>query len=445
MDIALMIKQLSEAVVGLPLLIIVIGVSIFYTIALHGIQFRYFLTAFKATLFPSQKGEHTEGQMSPFHAFMGTINSNLGNGSIAGMGTALFLGGPGAALWVVIFGLILMSVRFAEVYISVLYGMKSDKKSVLGGPMVYLKDVPGGKFLPHVYAVFCLVYGLLGGCSFQANSIQVSLKTTWGISPFVSGGLLFVFVLYILCGGAQRIIKISLSLVPLKVLVFLVSTAAILMYHCAALPAAFSLIISSGLGMNAFVGGVVGFSLQQAITAGMTSSIFATESGLGSAAILFGSTGSNDPIQSGLMGMVSTFLSMLTGFIVALCIVVSGVWNSGLNSTALTIAAFETVFGNFAGWIVSFLSITFGFGVLVSFAYISRSIWLFITNNRFPQAFIALYSLFTLGGALATVVIVWDLINIAVAGTLLINLFGIVMLLPSIRTTLLNQLRNYRA
>jgi AGCS family alanine or glycine:cation symporter len=338
-----------------------------------------------------------------------------------------------------------MSVRFAEVYISALYGMRSRSNSALGGPMLYLKDVAGGKYLPWVYAVFCLTFGLLGGNAFQANSIQVSLTTTWGISPVVSGVLLFIFVLYILLGGAERIVKISLTIVPVKVLVFVVSACAVLVYHAAALPDAFYLIVSSALGMKAFAGGIIGFTLQQVIRAGMTSAIFATESGLGSAAILFGSTGSTDPIQSGLMGMISTFLSAFAGFIVALCIVVSGVWNSGLNSTALTIASFETVFGSAGGWIVSFLSVSFGFGVLVSYAYIARTVWLFLTSNRYEGLFVAVYSLCTLAGALATVVLVWDLINIAVAATLLINLFGILYLLPVIRPELMNNLKNYKA
>jgi len=443
MNIELLVKQISEIMVGWPLMIYVIIISIIYTIALYGIQFRYFFSSWKATLSPSG-GDQQAGDMSPFQAFINTINSNLGNGSIAGMGTAIYAGGPGAALWVIIFGFILMAIRFAEVYISALYGMNKKTAGSLGGPMLYLQDVPGKTFLPYLYAFFCLTFGLLGGNAMQANSITLSLLTTWGIPSFVSGIILFLFVLYILLGGAERIIKISLAIVPIKVIVFVVSTLAILLYHYHAIPNALYLIIVSGVGLKAFGGGVLGFSLQQTISAGMTRSIFATESGLGSAAILFGSTGSKDPIQSGLMGMLSTFLSTCTGFLVALCIIVSGVWNSGFNSTALTIAAFNTVFGSLGGWIVSFLSVSFGFGVLVSYAYIAHMVWLFLTNNRFHSGFIAVYSLFTLGGAMASVGLVWDLINIAVALTLIINLYGVLILLPKMRPLLLQQLRQYK-
>ncbi len=444
MNIPLLVKQISDAAVGWPLMIFVVAISLVYTIALKGVQFRYFFTAWKATLCPSRSSE-TSGDMSPFQAFVNTINSNLGNGSIAGMATAIYAGGPGAAFWVIIFGFILMSVRFAEVYISALYGMREKTTSTLGGPMLYLKDVVGGSVLPYLYAVFCLLFGLLGGNAMQANSIQVSLNATWGIAPLVSGVVLFAFVLYILFGGAQRIVAISLAIVPVKVAVFVIASGAVLLYHCKAIPSALYMICANGLGMSAFAGGVIGFSLQQIISAGMTRSVFATESGLGSAAILFGSTGSTDSIQSGLMGMVSTFLSTCTGFIVALCIVVAGVWDSGLNSTALTVAAFDTVFGHFGGWIVSFLSVSFGFGVLVSYAYIARVVWFFLTNNRYPLMFTVVYSLCTFAGAVSSVALVWDLINIAVAGTLFINMCGLLFLLPKIKKELLEQLHSYKA
>jgi AGCS family alanine or glycine:cation symporter len=445
MNLVELVKQVSDYAVGWPLMIYVVAISIIYTITLRGIQFRYFFTALKSAVFPSPKENQQEGDMTPFQAFINTINSNLGNGSIAGMGNAIFLGGPGAALWVVIFGFILMSVRFAEVYISTLYGAKATEKTTLGGPMLYLKEVPGGAYLPYVYAAFCIVFGLIGGNAIQSNSIAVSLSATWGIAPLISSVALFAFVLYILFGGAQRIVKISVTIVPVKVIVFVIATFAILLFHYKTLFSALMLIIKSGFGLQAFGAGVIGFSLQQIIAAGMSRSIFATESGLGSAAILFGSTGNDDAIQNGFMGMTSTFISTCVSFIVALCIVASGVWNSGLDSTALTIASFDTVFGTYGGWIVSFLSVTFGFGVLVSYAYIVRAAWLFLTNDRFAAVFTVVYSLCAFGGAVAAIELVWSLCSIAIAGVLFINLYGLLMLLPTIKTDLLNKLDSYKA
>jgi AGCS family alanine or glycine:cation symporter len=445
MEFPQLIEKIGIAVTGLPLMVYVIIISLIYTVALRGIQFRYLLTALKATVAPSEKAAHTGGEVSPFHAFINTINSNLGNGIIAGVATAIYAGGPGAAFWFFVFGFILMGVRFGEVYLSTYYASQASKKTTLGGPMLYLQHVPGGAYLPFIYAFFCVFYGLIGGNIIQANSMAVSLSATWGVAPLFSGIALLAFVLYILFGGAQRIVKISVSIVPVKVVVFMASTIAILLFHYKSLIPALYLIVSSGLGLQAFGGGILGFTLQQMISAGMSRSIFSTESGLGSAAIMFGSTGSDDAVQNGFMGMVSTFISTILGFIVALCIVVSGVWSSGLNSTALTIAAFDTVFGAYGGWIVSFLSISFGFGVMVSYAYVVRSAWLFVTNNRFNYGFMAVYSICAFFGALATVDLVWSLADIIIAIMLVINLYGLLVLLPKIRANLFNQLRNYRA
>jgi AGCS family alanine or glycine:cation symporter len=445
MDFIQLIQQLSELISGWPIMIYIIAISFIYMVALHGIQFRYFFTALKATVCPSLKENQLIGEVSPFHAFINTINSNLGNAIIAGVATAIYAGGPGAAFWFVIFGFILMSVRFAEVYLSTLYASQATEKITLGGPMLYLRFVPGGAYLPFLYAFFCIFYGLISGNLIQANSIAISLTTTWSVPPLFTGMALLAFVTYIFCGGAERIVKISVGIVPIKVIVFMLSSIAILVFHYQSLLSALYLILINAFGLPAFGGGVIGFSVQQIIAAGMSRSIIATESGLGSAAILFGSTGNNDAIQNGFMGMISTFISTCIGFIVALCIVVSGVWNSGLNSTALTIAAFDTVFGMYGGWIVSFLSISFGLGVMVSYAYIVRSAWLFVTKNRYAHLFMIVYSLSAFGGALASVNLVWYLADIILVIMLLINLYGLLMLLPKIRIKLLNDLRFYKA
>ncbi len=443
-NLAEVVQQISNFVVGWPLMIYVITIGLFYTIALRGIQFRYFFTALKTAVCPTKKNQPT-GDVTPVQAFLNTINSNLGNGTIAGMGNAIFLGGPGAALWVIVFGFILMSVRFAEVYLSTIYGGKITQKNILGGPMLYLKDIPGGAFMPTIYATLCLLFGLIGGNLMQANSVAVSLAATYGITQLTSGIALLLFVLYILFGGAQRIVKISVAIVPLKVVVFVVSSFTVLLFHYKSLFAALILIVKSGFGLQAFGAGIVGFSLQQVIATGMSRAIFATESGLGTAAILFGSTGNDDAVQNGFMGMVSTFISTCVSFIVALCIVVSGVWGSGLDSTALTIASFDTVFGVYGGWIVSFLAVSFGLGVLVSYAYVVRSVWLFLTNNRFSLLFNMIYAFCSFAGALAAIELVWDLCNLAIAGVLFINLYGLVMLLPKIKTELLAKLDGYKA
>lgn len=427
-----MISLPAINVFGWPLILYVIGISIICTLALGFIQLRYFIYAWKLVLFPPAQKAGVKADMTPFQAFINTLSTNLGNGSLAGMATAVNIGGPGSAIWVMIIGFLLMAVRFAEVYLSVAFGAKANKAHGIGGPMLYLQSVFAGRYLAYIYAVLCLMFMGIGS-AIQSNSIRISMETTWQIPMMITAIALLLFVMYVVFGGAARIVKVSDRIVPLKVAVFFISTFIVLFYHRAELIPAISLMFSMAFSSAAVVGGATGFAVQQAMRYGILRSILATESGLGTAAVLFSSTGSTEPVKDGIISMLSTFLSTLVCFIVALCIVVSGVWNSGLTSTALTIASFSTVFGTYGGWVVSFLSVSFGMGVLVAYAYITREVWTSITHGKFLSFFPPLFCAVVFAGALVSVEFVFGFGDAIMAAMLLINLFGILYLLPLIK------------
>ncbi|MCX5924902.1 MAG: alanine:cation symporter family protein [Candidatus Dependentiae bacterium] len=429
-NILLKIGQTINWLLEWPLMIYVIGISIICTIALRALPITHFVQAWKDVLMPKKEASASAGDMTPFQAFINTLSANIGNGSLAGMGAMIYAGGPGAAVWAVMISFLLMSVRFAEVYISTLYGARASKDSTLGGPMLYLRDIPGGSVISYIYAMLLFVFGASVGSAMQANSIALSLKETWGISPYVSTAIVFAFVSYVLFGGAARIVKASDSIVPVKVGTFFITSFIVLAYHYKTLYSSLVLMIESAFSPVAAIGGLVGFTVLNAIHYGAINSIMATESGLGTAAVLFGFTGSKDAKNNGLMGMLSTFISTLVCFIVALCIVASGVWTTGLTSTALTIAAFNTVFGVYGGWIVTFLSTIFGAGVMVAFAYITRAVWLFLTGGRFGWFASVFYAVATVMGALMPVQAMWSFAGMISYGLLIINLFGVLYLLP---------------
>ena len=225
--------------------------------------------------------------------------------------------------------------RFAEVFLSTYYANTASTRAGFGGPMLYLRNVPGGYFLSILYAVLTLVFGLMIGNGMQTNSISASLKTTWDMPIEISAVALLIFVFYIVSGGAARIARVSERLVPLKVGTFFLSTFAILGYHSQAIIPALKLIWASAFQPISIAGGALGvtvFAVQQAMQYGIIRSIFATETGLGTAGILFSSTGSEEPVKDGIMSMLSTFISTLVCFIVALCILVSNVLPAGLTS-----------------------------------------------------------------------------------------------------------------
>jgi AGCS family alanine or glycine:cation symporter len=422
-----------EFIMAWPLIIYVISIGIIVSLGLSFIQLRYFITAWRLTFAPSEKKVTSKSDMSPLQAFINTLNISIGNGSLAGMATAIYSGGPGAALWIIIISILLMAIRYSEVFLSTHFAAHAPKDAKLGGPMLYLKYLRGGNYLSYIYALFCTLFGFIASSAMQANSISLSLKTTAQVPLLMSAIILVIFIVYVILGGAQRVVALSEKIVPFKVLLFFTSAVAILLYHYQAIIPALQLIIQSGFSQTAFLGGVLGFSVQEAMRYGIIRSINATESGLGTAAILFGATGSTHAVRDGIMAMASTFVSMLVCFMVALCIIASGVWQSGLTSTALTIASYNTLFGSLGGWIVTILSISFGVGVLVSYTYITKAAWDAVTNNRFSFLFMIFYAACAFFGAQMDVTKLWSWVDLSNASMLLINLFAILSFLPLMR------------
>ena len=278
----------------------------------------------------------------------------------------------------------------------------------------------------------------------QVNSIAISIEKAVGVSPYIIGLLLFAFVVYIMLGGAHRVIKASEALVPIKVGLFCISTIIILIYYFNSIVPALKLIISSALNPQAVAGGIIGFTVAQAMRYGIERAVMATEAGLGTTAIMFGSTGSKEPARDAIMSMLSTFITTLVAFIMGLCIVVSGVWNNGLTSTALTMSAFATVFGTLGNWIVVFLAVTFGLGVVVAYAYVARETWIYVTNGSYMWLFTAIYCAITFLGCITPVNLVWTIAGILNNTTLLINLYGIVFLLPVIYRGLMDYINRQK-
>lgn len=430
------LKYIMNILLSWPVILGIVGLSAIITLALGFIQFRYFLTAWQR-MFKSNTSDvaAANADMTPFQAFINMLSSNLGNGTIAGMATALYAGGPGAAFWVVAVGFLVMILRFSEVFLSTYYGARATKDHTIGGPMLYLQEVFGGKFLAVIYAACGLFFGFIAENALQANSISSSLEKTWNIPPIVCAGILFAFMLYVVFGGAQRIVVISEMLVPIKVIVFLLSTITILCFHWQNIIPALQLIMASAFTSHAVIGGVVGYSVKEAMRLGMTRIIMASESGLGTAALFFGKTGSVQPVEDGLMSMLGTFITSFFCFILCVAIIASGVWNCGETGTPLTICAFNTVFGNFGGWIVSFLSISFGLGVSVAAAYFTQAFWNYFSGGRFAFAFALLYSLCFALGAIVSIESVWLMTELFLVGMLGINLYAIASLLPVIRAS----------
>ncbi|KKP36102.1 MAG: Sodium:alanine symporter [candidate division TM6 bacterium GW2011_GWF2_32_72] len=415
----------------------VLCIGILLTFVLGFVQVRYFFESCKFVLFPPKSTGAVKGELSSVQAFINVLGAATGNGSIAGTAMAIAVGGPGAAFWIFVSGFLGMAIRFAETFLGADVIGKTSFRGMNGGPMVYLNMVPGKSFLPYIFAVFVLLYGFFSGNAMQANSIGASLFRVFGISPWIVAIVLTAFIFYVMIGGSKRILEVSDKLVPFKVGVFLISTAIVLIYNYASLWDAIILVFKGAFTPSAVTGAAVGLSISSAMQAAFTRSIISHESGLGISALLFGSTGSTNPVKDGIMSMLTTFISsILIGSMVSLAIISSGVWNSGLTGIDLTSAAFDTTFGFLGSWLVLFSAVSFGIGVTVNYAYIAKENWLFLTNGRFGFAFILIFAALTFTGTIAKIGLVWGAIDIVTLGMVLVNLYAVVYFLPTIRKKL---------
>lgn len=432
--VALVIQQINTFIWGWPIILFFIGVGLMATFALNFVQVRYFLKAWRLVFSPREQERTAGADMSPFQAFLNALSTSIGNGSLAGMATAIHQGGPGAAFWIFVLGFFALPIRFSEVYLSNAFE-GAGSTIATGGPMLYLKKVPGGFILPAFYAFFCLMLSFTSGNAVQANSISTGLQTIVPAPSIVFALIIAAFVAYVVFGGAQRIIKISERIVPIKVGLFFISALLLFFYNITALGQALHIIITSAFTPQAVKGALIGTSLQTALRFGMSRSLNATEVGLGTAAVFFGSTGAKNPVDNGIMSMVSAFISnYLVCFVLCLLIVLTGAWtNPTATGIPLVTQAFETLFGSLACWLVTTLSIIFGIGVLVAYAYIGRECWNYLTGGRFTILYFILYCALAFAGSLAKVQIVWDAVDIVNAGLMVINLYAIAVLMPKIR------------
>ncbi len=437
-------ERTAEILWSFPSLIGILAISAFVTVYLNFVQIAYFMDAVRSVFSSSSSKSHgaKSESLTPLQAFINTLGGNIGNGALAGIPTAIATGGPGAIFWLLVMATFAGALRFAEVYLGMVMIGKHRFGSARGGPMVYLSLLPGGYYLSYIFGILCLIYAFICGNLVQCNAVGLAVKKAWGVPPMWTALVIMIFVLYVMFGGSQRIVQVLDKVVPLKVFLLLTSVTVVLVYHYAMIPHALYLIFASAFTSKAVIGGGIGHAVQKAMTVGFQRGIFAHEAGLGTAAVAYGNTSGANPAKDAIMSTLGVFITVhVICFLVAMCVLVTGVWQNGESSSALIISAYETVFGTFAGIIITFLTINFGASVFISYAYIGRQCWEFLTNKQYLVLFALLYAASAALGTVLDVSLAWTLSDIVNAALFVINMLGVLWFLPVIKKGLLDYKR----
>jgi AGCS family alanine or glycine:cation symporter len=334
------------------------------------------------------------------------------------MAIVLVEGGPGTVFWVFILGFFSMILRFFEVYA----GFKFSEDTLIG-PLGYISKIPFGRFFAYIYALILFIYILFGGIAMQTNSIGISIQKSFGLSSTVIGIGFALLIAYIIFGGSQRIMKASEYIIPIKVILFFSGILGLLIYHHSMIIPAFHLVMQSAFNTKAAVAGIGVFTMQKAISSGFSKALNATEAGVGTASIFFSASDSKNALKSSIMSMITAFISTnLVCAMLIFSIIVSGISTDGLTSTAVVIAAFQTLLGSFAGPAITFLSLSFGVGVMVAYTFLGYKVWQFLFGNNTIYLYYSVLIGLAFFGAVASVGLIWKSLDMLVGILIIINL-----------------------
>lgn len=408
------------------LIAVLIGCALYFTLRSRGVQFRMIGEMFR--LLGDSTGKHDgRKHISSFQAFAVSVATRVGTGNLAGVATAIAVGGPGAVFWMWVIALLGSASAFVESTLAQLF-KKREKDSFIGGPAYYILK---GLKQPWLAALFAILISVTFGLSYnsiQSNTICSALNVAFGFDPKIVGLVLAAVSLVVIFGGIQRIARVSSVIVPIMALGYLVLALFVIVRHIDLVPQVFSLIFKDAFGITQIAGGGIGATLMNGIKRGL----FSNEAGEGSAPNVAATASTSHPVKQGLIQALGVFTDTLvvcscTAFI----ILFSGVdTQGGLNGIALTQAALEAEIGRFGTLFVAAAILLFAYSSIIGNYYYGEANIRFLTKKKWVMAAYRALSggVVVIFGALASLDLVWSLGDLCMALLTACNLYAIVRL-----------------
>jgi len=420
-------SDLSGIVWGPWLLFLLVGTGVLLTIRLRGIQFRYLFYALRLTFAKEREGI---GDISHFGALVTALASTIGVGNIAGVSTAVALGGPGAIFWMWITALFGMATKYSEGFLAVRYRKINGNGEISGGPMYYLEHGLGKKWLGMCFALFGALAAFGIGNMVQANTTAEALAEVAGIGKFPVGILLATLTALVIMGGIKRIASVSSVLVPVLVVVYFGGALVIILKNLPQVWPGLVGIVEQAFTGTAVTGGFAGATLAQTVRYGIARGLFSNESGLGSAPIAAAAARTNQPAKQALVSMTGTFLdTLVVCSFTALVLAATGAWESGETGVALTIQAFSAGLpGEWGQWIVTVGIINFAFSTILGWSYYGEKCFEYLTDVKFVPYYRYVWVLFVFVGSVTKLELVWNFSDVMNGLMAVPNLIGLVLM-----------------
>ena len=427
---------LYNNILSVAMLVFLIATGAFLTVRTRGFQFRRFGYVAKNTvgsLFSKNLHESDKSSVSPFQAVTTALAGTIGTGSIAGVATALFSGGPGAIFWMWISALLGMVTKYSEIVLSLKFREKNEKGAYTGGPMYYIKNGLKLPWLAAIFAIFAMIACIGTGNATQSNSIASVFETNFDVAPWIVGIILTLIVGVVILGGVKRIASVNEKLVPIMAIFFILSSVLALIFNAGAIPTAFSLIFKEAFNFKAAFGGVAGYGVLTAMRYGVGRGVFSNEAGLGSAPIAHAASSTSDPVKQGLWGVFEVFITTIVICTMsALVVLSSNVYLDAFfagalpeyNGAALSSAAFGEAIP-FGSVIISLATVFFALSTILGWAYYGEVAATYLFKSHQKAAVLTyrlIYVAFVFIGATAQIGVVW----------LIADCFNALMALPNL-------------
>ncbi|KKK37758.1 transporter [Mesobacillus campisalis] len=418
------LNWLSDFVWGPPTLVLLVGTGLLLTFRLGFYQFSSLPYALKLAFSRSQD-KKSKGDITHFQSLMTALAATIGTGNIAGVATAVVLGGPGAVFWMWMTALVGMATKYAEAILAVKYRVEGENGQMAGGPMYYIEKGLGWKWLAVLFAVFGSVAAFGIGSSVQSNSVAAAVENSFGLNPWITGVLLTIFTALVILGGIKSIGKVTSLFVPIMAIFYVVGGLIIILLNISQVPAALGLIISDAFTGQAVAGGAIGAVIRYGVARG----VFSNEAGMGSAPIAAAAAKTDHPGRQALISMTGTFLdTIIVCSITGITLVMGNLYIGGdLTGAALTTETFNALLPG-SGWIVTIGIILFAYSTVLGWAYYGEKCFEYLFGTRSIIAYRIVYVATVLVGAGMNLGLVWTIADIFNALMAIPNLIGLVFL-----------------
>lgn len=439
--LGVILEKINGLVWGPPLLFLLVGTGIYFTVSLGLLQVTKLPLAFR--LMFSKDEDNEEGDISSFAALCTALSATIGTGNIVGVATAIGTGGPGAIFWMWIAAFFGMATKYAEGVLAIKYRQVDENGEMAGGPMYYLEKGTGSKVLAKFFAVFGVAVALLGIGTFgQVKSIAQAATISFNIPLWIVAVVVAVLVAAVTLGGIKRISNVAEKIVPAMAGLYIIGAVLVLIFNIRDIPAAVMLIVKGAFNPKAVLGGAAGITIKMAIQRGIGRGVFSNEAGLGSAPIAAAAAKTKSPVKQGLISMTGTFIdTIIICTMTGLAIVLTGAYNSGLEGAAMTTEAFKSglPIGNIGTYIVNIGLIFFAFTTIIGWNYYGEKCLQYLSGIKYIKAYKVFFILFVAVGPFLPLEMVFIIADIANGLMALPNLIGLI----SLRSEIISETKEY--